>query len=172
MRFVDLLRAVVVLSAGAATSLGIVCIVGAAADDRSGLVGVACGWWVVATVVGSYLGRLAQTSPPVARLLADAKPATMMPDHRPGAVLLNRLWPLALSTLLATGVAFLLPQVPGIAAGFAIILALTWRRQAAAVSAVQERDGVVFYVAPTSPLKPIALVRMPGLRREAMTQPS
>ena len=46
-------------------------------------------------------------------------------------------------TLLAGGLAFLAPQIPGIAAGFAIIWALAWRRQDAAVAAIEERDGAV-----------------------------
>jgi hypothetical protein len=51
-----------------------------------------------------------------------------------------------------------------VAAGFAIIWALAWRRQASAVTAIEERDGVRFYVEPTSPLRPIRLVRTPGFR--------
>ena len=44
--------------------------------------------------------------------------------------MLNRLWPLLISTVGAGALAFLVPQVPAIAAGFAIIWALAWRRQA------------------------------------------
>jgi hypothetical protein len=54
------------------------------------------------------------------------------------------------------------PQVAAIAAGFAIIWALAWRRQESAVAAIEERDGVRFYVDRTSPLQPIQLVRTPG----------
>ena len=56
------------------------------------------------------------------------------------------------------------PQVPAIATGFAIIWALAWRRQASAVTAIEERDGARFYVERTSPLRPIKLVRTPGFR--------
>jgi hypothetical protein len=52
--------------------------------------------------------------------------------------------------------------VAAIAAGFAIIWALAWRRQEAAVAAIEERDGVRFYIDRTSPLQPIQLVRTPG----------
>ena len=62
--------------------------------------------------------------------------------------------------------AFLAPQIPAIATGFAIIGALAWRRQEAAVSAIEERDGVAFYVERTSPVRPIQLIRTPGFRRE------
>ena len=58
------------------------------------------------------------------------------------------------------------PQVASIAAGFAIIWALAWRRQEAAVAAIEERDGARFYVDRSSPFTAIKLVRTPGLRRE------
>jgi hypothetical protein len=54
--------------------------------------------------------------------------------------------------------------VPAVATGFAIIWALGWRRQASAVTAIEERDGARFYVERTSPLQPIRLVRTPGFR--------
>ena len=54
--------------------------------------------------------------------------------------------------------------MPAVAAGFAIIWALAWRRQSSAVTAIEERDGARFYVERTSPLKPIRLVRTPGFR--------
>jgi hypothetical protein len=169
VRFVDLLRVTVLLSAGAATALGVVCVLGASAVGDAGPVLVSAGWWVVAMVIGGVVGRRAQTNPPVARALAQARAATTLPEHRPGPVVLNRLWPLLLSTVLAGAVAFLVPQVPGIAAGFAIIWALAWRRQDAAVLAVEERDGVTFYVERTSPVRAIQLLRTPGFRREVPT---
>ena len=54
--------------------------------------------------------------------------------------------------------------MPGIAAGFAVIWSLAWRRQAAAVTAIEERDGARFYIERTSPLQAIRLVRTPGFR--------
>ena len=97
-------------------------------------------------MIGLRLGRRAQATPPIARLLSTAKATTTLPEHHPSAVLLNRLWPLFVFTVLAGGLAFLAPQVSGIAAGFAIIWALAWRRQDAAVAAIEERDGACFYV--------------------------
>ncbi len=89
---------------------------------------------------------------------------TTLPEVRPWRTVLNRLWPLFLCTLGAAALAFLLPQVPGVATGFAIIWALAWRRQASAVAAIEERDGARFYIDKTSPIKPIKLVRIPGFR--------
>ena len=76
--------------------------------------------------------------------------------------MLNRLWPLLVSTVGAGVLGVWEPQVPAIAAGFAIVWALAWRRQEQAVAAVEERDGVRFYVDRTSPFSPIQLVRTPG----------
>ena len=164
MRFVDFLRTTVLLSAGAATALGVVTVLAAAANSNHVLVAVAVGWWLVASVVGLRLGRRASTSPPIARLLASARSSTTLPEQHPSAILLNRLWPLLVFTLLGGGLAFLAPQIPGIAAGFAIIWALAWRRQDSAVAAIEGRDGASFYVQRTSPLRPIALLRTPGYK--------
>ena len=119
---------------------------------------------ILAAAIGLRLGRHAEVNPPIARLLAEARASTALPEYRPGATLLNRLWPLLAFTLLAGGLAFLLPQIPGIGAGFAIAVALWWRRQDAAVAAIEERDGVRFHVLRTSPLRSIALARTPGFK--------
>ncbi|MGZ8633468.1 MAG: hypothetical protein ACXWZZ_06385 [Solirubrobacteraceae bacterium] len=169
MRFVDLLKSTVMLSAGAATMLAIVTVIGATSDHDDTLVLIATGWWVAASLIGVLLGRRAQVTAPIGRLLADAKMATMLPEHRPAAVILNRLWPLLLSTVAGGALGFVFPQVPAVACGFAIIWSLAWRRQDSAVLAVEERDGVTFYVERTSPVRPMQLVRTPGLRREVPT---
>ena len=67
---------------------------------------------------------------------------------------------------MAGGLAFLAPQIPGIATGFAIIWALAWRRQDSAVQAIEERDGVTFFIERTAPHQPIKLVRAQGFRRD------
>jgi len=169
VRFVDLLRITVLLSAGAATALAIVTVLGATAESDDTVVFILAGWWFVAALIGAFLGRRTQVSPAIGRLLADAKAATMMPEHRPGAITVNRLWPLLLSTIVAGGLGLIAPQIPGIATGFAVIWALGWRRQESAVRAIEERDGVTFYVEPSSPFRPLRLVRTPGFRREVPT---
>lgn len=152
------------LSAGAATALALIAVLAASAKSDTTLTEVAVGWWLLATALGLGMGRRAQTNPPIARLLAAARASTTLPEHRPTAILLNRLWPLLLFTLLSGGLAFLAPQIPGIAAGFAIIWSLSWRRQDAAVEAIEERDGATFYVRRTSPVRPMELVRTPGFK--------
>jgi hypothetical protein len=169
MRFVDFLRAAVLLCAGSATVLATITVIGASAEQDSVLVGFIVGWWVLAAMIGTWLGRRAETNSPIARLLASAKSTNSLPEQSPSRLLLNRLWPLLASTLIALGLGLVAPQIPAIAAGFTIIGALAWRRQEAAVTAIEERDGVAFYVEPTSPLKPIKLIRAPGFRRDVVS---
>ena len=172
MRFVDFLRATVLLSGGAATTLGVLTLVAATRDQDDQLALYATGWWVLATLIGAFVGRRNEVNPPIARLLADAKAGTMMPDIRPGTTMVNRLWPLFLVVIAAVALSFLGPQIPGIATGFTIIWALAWRRQESAVAAIEERDGVTFYVDRTSPLSPMQLIRIPGFRREVPSIPT
>ena len=169
MRFVDFLRAAVLLCGGSATILATLTVLGASAEDDSVLVGFITGWWVLATMIGMWLGRRAETNSPIARLLAAAKSTTSLPEQRPSSLLLNRTWPLLASTVIALILGLFAPQIPAIACGFAIIGALAWRRQEAAVTAIEERDGVAFYVEPTSPLQPIKLIRAPGFRRDMVS---
>ncbi len=152
------------LSAAAATALAAVTLLASATASEPSLylLPVAIGWWVIAALLGLRLSRRAQTTQPIARLLASARASTTLPEHHPSAILINRLWPLLVFTLLAAGLGFLAPQIPGIACGFAIIWALGWRRQDGAVAAVEERDGAAFYVQRTSPVRPMSLVRTPG----------
>jgi hypothetical protein len=169
MRFVDFLRATVLLSGGAATTLGVLTLVAATRDQDDQLALYATGWWVLATLIGAFVGRRNEINPPIARLLADAKAGTMMPHIRPGTTMVNRLWPLFLVVIAAVALSFIGPQIPGIAAGFTIIWALAWRRQESAVAAIEERDGVTFFVERTSPVRPMQLLRLPGFRRERPT---
>ena len=110
------------------------------------------------------LGRRNEVNPPIARLLSGARSVTQLPEPRPGLILINRLWPLLVASLSAGAIAFLAPQVAGIGAGFAIIWALSWRRQDAAVMAIEERDGIEFQVERTSPVRPMVLLRITGFK--------
>jgi hypothetical protein len=162
VRFVEFLRATVLLSAGSATLLAAVTVIGISRDFEPAHIYVSLAWWIVAAVLGIWLGRRADASPPIARLLATARAQTSLPELQPGRTLVNRLWPLLVSSLGAGVLGFVEPQVAGVATGFAIIWALAWRRQERAVMAIEERDAVRFYVDRTSPLQPIQLIRAPG----------
>ena len=169
MRFVDFLKATVLACAGAGTALAAVSVLAVAADGSSGLVVLLAVWWPAAIALGAWLGgRRGGPLPAVARLLAGARSTTTLPDPGtggPGLLLVNRLWPVLLALVAGAALGFALPQVPVIAAGFALVWALYWRGQDRAVTAIEERDGVAFYVERTSPLRPMQLVRTPGFRR-------
>jgi hypothetical protein len=171
LRFVDFLKATVMLSAGAATLLAAITLISLAQDVEPAAVYLSAGWWLIAAIVGIWLGRRAEANPPITRLLAGARAERSLPEQRPGLTVVNRLWPLLLSTFTAGVVGFIAPQVSAVAAGFAIIWALAWRRQASAVAAIEERDGVRFYVEKTSPLQPMQLVRTPGFSGSFLPQP-
>jgi len=161
MRFTDFLRTTVLISAGAASVLAAVTVAGSVGNQQDGVVAVAAGWWIVAALLGMWIGRRPEATESISSLLAGARMPSTLPEVRPWGTVLNRLWPLFISTLGAAALSFLLPQVPGVAAGFAIIWALAWRRQAAAVAAIEERDGARFYIDKTSPIKPIKPLRIP-----------
>lgn len=167
MRFAEFLRATVLLCAGAASALGLVAVLTADGEDLGVRFTIFLAtWWFIAAVIGSWLGRRAEATPPIARLLSTARQSNSLPELHPGRMLLNRLWPLVATTILGIGLAFFAPQIPGIAAGFAIIWALAWRRQYSAVQAIEHRDGVEFYVERTPPGRPMQLVRVPGMKRD------
>jgi hypothetical protein len=165
VRFRDFLRVSVLLYGGAATALAIVSVVGAAGADTNTLVYVAAVWWCVAALAGLWLGRRPETTEGIGSLLANARSTNSLPQLEPGAVMFNRLWPLALSAVLAGAIGFFLPQVPVVATGFFLLVALLWRRQSSAVVAIEGRDGVEFWFEKSSPFGPPKLLRLPGLRR-------
>jgi hypothetical protein len=164
VRFVDFLKATVMLSAASATFLATLTVLTVREELDAALMEVAIGWWLAAALIGGWLGRRNDASPPIARLLADARMQMSLPEMRPGVTLINRLWPLLVSTVGAATLGVFVPQVPAVATGFAIIWALAWRRQDAAVAAIEDRDGFRFYVDRTPPFQPIRLIRTPGLR--------
>jgi hypothetical protein len=164
VRFPDFLRAAILLFAGSASVLAFIAVVGAAQGSDLGLAIFAGAWWLVTAGAGAWLGRRPQASAGIARLMATARRSPALPELEPGTILFNRLWGLAAYTAVAGGVGFLLPQVPAIAAGYALLVALLWRRQPAAVAAIEGRDGARFYVERTSPFKPTRLLRTPGFR--------
>jgi len=165
VRFVDFLRSSVLLFAAAASALGIVAVYGARAQDNTVALTFAVSWWAVAGIAGMWLGRRMAPTAGIARLLAAARATNMLPEVEPGAVLFTRLWPLGIGTVIAGGIAFLVPQPAAIAAGYALGVALTWRRQASAVQAIEDRDGVRFHVDKSSPFGAPKLVRTPWARK-------
>jgi len=170
MLFGDLLRITVLLVAGVATALGTVSVVIANRDADSLALAVAGGWWLIAAAIGVYLGREGRTGSAIGRVLAGARTATSLPPESPGWIAFLRLWPIGAFALAAGGLGWVWPQVAAIGAGYAIAIALAWRGRERAVAAVEERDGVRFYVEKTSPLQPMQLVRTPGFSGSFLPQ--
>lgn len=168
MRFTEFLRSSVLISAASATVLAVVALAGANGTGDARLALIAAAWWLLGAALGAWLGRRRSTNQPIARLLATARTRSSLPELNPARTLLNRLWPILVCTVGAGAVAFRYPQVPAIAAGFAIVWALAVRHQSSAVAAIEGRDGARFYVERTKPLEPIKLVRTPGFRSGAM----
>ena len=165
MRFRDFLRVSVILFGGAATALAIVSVAGATREDSNTLVYVAAVWWCLATLAGLWLGRRLAPTPGIAGMLVSARKTNSLPELEPGTVLFNRLWALIVLTIGSAVIGFFFPQVPAIATGYCLLVALVWRRQSAAVAAIEGRDGVEFWFDRTSPFGRPQLLRLPGLRR-------
>jgi hypothetical protein len=166
--FVDLLRVTVLLAGGVATALAGVAIIAANHDANQTALVVAAAWWAASGAIGLYFGGSARTADTMRRVLAGARTTTSLPAETPQRIALQRLWPIGVFALVCGGIAWLYPQVPAIGAGYALGLALAWRRREAAVTGIEERDGVRFYVEPSSALSPLQLVRTPGLGRDRM----
>ena len=167
MTFCDLLRMTVLLAAGAATVLGAVTVLAVSGGDDTQTVVAAAGWWTVALIGGLVLGRPERAAEAMAPVLAEAKTATSLPAMGNATrAALARMWPIGAFALIAGGLGFVFPGVAAIGAGFGLAAALTWRAREGAVAAIEERDGVRFYVEPGSALQPVKLIRSPGLRRD------
>ena len=166
MRFVDFLKATVLLCAGAATLLAALTIVGGARTGEQANT-------LIAVVLVGDRGRHRRVDrPPPRRLAADRAPARRReaaerrcPSRGPGSRSSTGCGRCSSSRSSAAALSFFLPQVAGVAAGFAIIWSLAWRRQDAAVTAIEERDGFRFYVDRTGAFSPIRLIRTPRPRR-------
>jgi hypothetical protein len=172
LRFGDFLKATVLLSAASATLLAALTVIGLSRDLNPTAAYVCIGWWALATAIGTVMGARTEATTAIANLLAGARTQHSLPDLHPARTIFNRLWPLLLLTLGAGVLSFFAPQIGGIAAGFAIIWALAWRRQEAAVAAIEERDGARFYVDRTSPLSAIKLIRTPGFGGDFLRTPA
>ena len=160
MRFNEFLRTAVLLCAGSATALAAITVLAASRDLDQVVVFVSVGWWALASVLGLRLEEPAHEQ--IARQVATARSQTTLPELRPALTILNRLWLLFVITIAAGVIGIFVPQVSSVAAGFALMVALAWRRQNIAVLAIEQRDAARFYVDRTSPLQPIRLIRTPG----------
>jgi hypothetical protein len=168
--YTDLLRVTVFLVGAEATALGALTAVAAGRDSDTTTVLVAATWWLIALVLGIYLGRPARAADGVRDALARARTATALPEESPARIAAIRLWPIGLTALAAGVLGVIYPGVAAVGAGYALLVALAMRTREAAVLGIEHRDGVKFYVVPNSALRPIELVRTPGLRTDRLHQ--
>ncbi len=168
MPYTDLLRVTVFLTAAEATALGAVTAIAAGRDNDTTTVLVAGAWWLISLALGLYLGRPGRAADGVRDALARARTATSLPNESPARVAVIRLWPIGLTAIAAGVLGVIFPGVAAIGAGYALLVALAMRTREAAVLGIEHRDGVKFYVVPNSALRPIELVRSPGLRSDRL----
>ncbi|HZO05415.1 MAG TPA: hypothetical protein VFB52_03445 [Solirubrobacterales bacterium] len=164
MPFTDLLRVTVFVTGAEATVLGVITALGARREGDDTVVLVAAAWWLIACVIGFWLGRPERAKEDMRDPLARAKTATSLPVETPARIAIGRLWPIVLTAFAAGVLGLFWPGVAVIGAGYALIVSLSWHTREAAVLAIEQRDGVKFYVVPTNALRPVELVRTPGLR--------
>ena len=163
MPYTDLLRVTVFLTGAEATVLAAISAIAANRDADTTTIFVAAVWWLVALIAGLYLGRPERAADGVRDALAGARTATSLPPESPARISFARLWPIGLTALVAGGLGIFFPGVAVIGAGYALLVSLAWHSREAAVLGIEQRDGVKFYVVPNSALRPIQLVRTPGL---------
>jgi len=164
MPYSDLLRVTVLLTGAEATALATITAIAVNRDNDTTTLIVAAVWWLVALAVGLYLGRPGRAADSLRDALARARTATSLPAETPARTALGRLWPVAATAIAAGALGVFFPGVSAIGAGYALLVSLAWHSREAAVLAIEQRDGVKFYVVPNSALRPIQLVRTPGLR--------
>jgi hypothetical protein len=168
--YTDLLRVTVFLTAAEATALGAITAIGANRTGDENTILVAVVWWLASLAIGIYLGRPGRAADDVRAALSRARTATSLPQESPARIAAGRLWPVALTAVVAGVLGLFFPGVAVIGAGYALIVSLAWHTREAAVLGIEHRDGVKFYVVPTSALKPVELVRTPGLRSDRLSR--
>jgi hypothetical protein len=168
MPYTDLLRVTVFITGAEATALGAITAIGANREGSATTILVAAAWWLISLAIGIWLGRPARAADDVRDALSRARTATSLPPDTPARISIGRLWPIGVTAILAGGLGLIFPGVAVIGAGYALIVSLAWHTREAAVLGIEHRDGVKFYVVPNSALRPVELVRAPGLRSDRL----
>jgi len=169
MPYTDLLRVTVLLTGAEATALAAITAIVSNRDSDTTTLLVAAVWWLAALALGFYLGRPSRAADGMRDALARARTETSLPPETPARIAIARLWPIAVTAIGAGALGVFFPGVAAIGAGYALLVSLAWHSREAAVEAIEQRDGVRFYVVPNSALRPIQLVRTPGLRSSRTT---
>ena len=166
MPYTELLRFTVFVTGAEATILGAISAISVGGDPSPTTAIIALAWWAIALILGFWLGRPERAREDMRSPLAKAKMATSLPQESPARIAIQRLWPIALTAIIAGGLGLFFPGVAIIGTGYALIVSLSWHTREAAVQAIEERDGIRFFVVPTGAFSPVKLVRTPGLRSD------
>jgi hypothetical protein len=166
--YTELLRFTVVVTAAEATLLAVISVFAIGDEPGSTTLILGFAWWLIAIIIGFWLGRHDRAREDMRDPLARAKMATSLPSESPARIALQRLWPIAVVTIVAGVLGVFFAPIAIIGTGYALIVSLAWHTREAAVQAIEERDGVRFFVVPGSTFKPIELVRTPGLRSDRL----
>jgi hypothetical protein len=169
MPYTDLLRVAVLLTGAEATALAAITVVAANREADTTTIVVAAVWWLAALAIGFWLGRPSRAADGVRDALMRARTATSLPPESPARIAIVRLWPIALTAVAAGALGVVFPGVGAVGAGYALLVSLAWHTREAAVLGIEQRDGVKFYVVPSFALRPIELVRAPGLRSDRLS---
>src|SRR4051794_3852701 len=122
MPYTDLLRVTVLLTGAEATALAAITAVAANRDADTRTLTVAAAWWLVALVVGFYLGRPSRAADGLRDTLAQARTATSLPPESPARITAGRLWPVAVTAAAARALGVFFPGGAAIGAGSALPL--------------------------------------------------
>lgn len=163
MRYCDYLHGSVLLIGSAALALMLVSAGSLAWYGSELMIAASVAWVVICLISGLWIGRGDAIQESVRALLSKSRPEPIFPKIEPPAVLLTRLWPVLVITLLAAITSYWFPQLAVAAAGYGLLWALAWRKQSDAVLAIEERDLVHFWIVRSSPLKAPRLVRVPAM---------
>ena len=163
MRYCDYLHSSVLMIGSSAVALILISAGSLARDGGMTLVLLSVAWLAIAVVFGLWMGSGPSVQESVRTLLSKSRPEPVFPKIEPPAVLLSRLWPVLVITLLAAFTSYWFPQLAVAAAGWGLMWALAWRRQSDAVLAIEERDAVHFWIVRSSPFGPPKLVRVPAM---------
>jgi hypothetical protein len=166
--YTELLRFTVVVGAAEATLLAVVSVFAVGGEPSGTTLILGFAWWLIALILGFYLGNPERARESMRDPLSKAKTATSLPSESPARIAIQRLWPVALSTLVAGVLGVFFPPVAIIGTGYALLVSLAWHTREAAVQAIEERDGVRFFVLPGRAFSPVELVRTPGLRSDRL----
>lgn len=163
MRFSEYLRTTVMLLATTAIALLLIAISAIVRESSGVLLVFTMGWTIVSVLIGLWIGRGAGAMESIRVLLSRSRPEPVFPLIEPGAVLLTRLWPVLLIAVAAAVASIWFPSPAIAASGYGLIWSLSWRKQALAVEAIEERDAVHFWIVRTSAFSRPKLVRVPAM---------